>query len=170
MDGIPGFPPKFSEEKIEIGMKYEREVERRAPELLGELRGMAEGSSINYDVLATFELSPLRMRPSCTVMAIAGAHTRSGLPILARNHEGIEGDGDYLSLSHIGRREGLAVSGSPWNTGISYAVDNPGFRTGHAPSLHREEAAGYTVSEWIERATANPGSSLISLETILLPG
>jgi hypothetical protein len=100
MDGIPGFPPKFSEEKIEIGMKYEREVERRAPELLEELRGIADGSSINYDVLATFELSPLRMRPSCTVMAIAGAHTRSGLPILARNHEWLEEDGDYLSLCH----------------------------------------------------------------------
>lgn len=38
MDGIPDFSPKFSEEKIELGMNHEKEVEKHAPELLEELR------------------------------------------------------------------------------------------------------------------------------------
>ena len=100
MDRIPDFPPKFSEEKIELGMNYEREVGKHAPELLEELRGMADGSGIDYGVLATHEFSPYRNQPSCTVMAISGVHTQRGLPILARNHEWIEEDGEFLSLHH----------------------------------------------------------------------
>jgi len=100
MDGIPDFPPKFSEEKIELGMNYEKEVKKYTPELLEELQGIADGSGIDYNMLATFELSPYRMQPSCTVMAIAGVHTQRGLPILARNHEWIEEDSEFLSLCH----------------------------------------------------------------------
>jgi len=100
MGGIPDFPPKFSEEKIDLGMNYEKEVEKHAPELMEELQGIADGSGIDYSVLATHEFSPYRNQPSCTVMAISGVHTQRGLPILARNHEWIEEDGEFLSLHH----------------------------------------------------------------------
>jgi predicted choloylglycine hydrolase len=95
-----GFPTKFSEENIEKGKEYERKVREYAPELLEELQGIADGSGIDYDVLVTFELSPLRDQPSCLVMAIPGEYTRSGLPIFARNHEWVEEDSEALTLCY----------------------------------------------------------------------
>ncbi|MFX1252884.1 MAG: C45 family autoproteolytic acyltransferase/hydrolase [Promethearchaeota archaeon] len=97
---IEGFPPDFSEEKIKLGMEYEKEVKKYAPELLEELQGIADGSGIDYTVLAANELSPYRLQPSCLVMAISGEHTQSGLPMLARNHEWVEEDSQYLTLCY----------------------------------------------------------------------
>jgi predicted choloylglycine hydrolase len=95
-----GLLPKFSKEKIEKGMEYEREVRKYAPELLEELQGIADGSGVDYRVVATHELSPYRLQPSCLVMAISGDHTQSGLPVLAKNHEWIEEDSEYLTLCY----------------------------------------------------------------------
>ena len=95
-----GLLPKFSKEKIEKGMEYEREVRKYAPELLEELQGIADGSGVDYSVLAAFELSPYRLQPACLVMAISGDYTRSSLPILARNHEWIEEDSKDLTLCY----------------------------------------------------------------------
>lgn len=92
--------PKFSEEKIVKGMEYEKEVRKYAPELLEELQGIADGSGVDYRIVATHELSPYRIQPSCLVMAISGDYTRSGLPVLARNHEWIEEDSEYLTLCY----------------------------------------------------------------------
>ena len=67
-----GLLPKFSKEKIEKGMEYEKEVRAYAPELLEELRGIADGSGVDYSVIAAHELSLYRLQPSCLVMAISG--------------------------------------------------------------------------------------------------
>jgi len=95
-----GFPPKFSNEDIEKGKDYEKEVRKYAPELLEELQGIADGSGIDYNVLVAFELSPYRNQPSCLVMAISGEHTKSGLPVFARNHEWVEEDSKALTLCY----------------------------------------------------------------------
>lgn len=52
-----GLIPKFSKEKIEKGKEFEKEVRKYAPELLDELQGIADGSGLDYDVLAAYELS-----------------------------------------------------------------------------------------------------------------
>ena len=95
-----GLLPEFSKENIVKGMEFEREVRTHAPELLEELSGIADGSGVDYRVIATHELSPYRLQPSCLVVAISGDHTQSGLPILARNHEWIEEDSKYLTLCY----------------------------------------------------------------------
>lgn len=97
---IEGFPPKFSKETLDKGMEWEREVQKYTPELLNELRGVAEGSGIDYRVLATFELSPFRLQPSCLVMAISGNHTKDGYPVLARNHEWNEEASEELTICY----------------------------------------------------------------------
>jgi predicted choloylglycine hydrolase len=93
-----GLLPKFSKENIAKSREYEREVRTYAPGLLEELQGIADGSGVDYSVIAAHELSPYRLQPACLVMAISGDHTRSGLPVLARNHEWIEEDSEYLTL------------------------------------------------------------------------
>ena len=95
-----GLLPTFSKDKVEKGMEYEKEVRTYAPELLEELQGIADGSGVDYGVVAAHELSPYRLQPSCLVMAVSGDHTQSGLPVLARNHEWIEEDNEYLTLCY----------------------------------------------------------------------
>ncbi len=95
-----GLLPKFSKENIVKSMEYEKEVRTIAPELLEELQGIADGSGVDYNVIAAHELSPYRLQPSCLVMAVSGDHTLSGLPVLARNHEWIEEDSEYLTLCY----------------------------------------------------------------------
>jgi len=95
-----GLLPRFSKENIVKSMAYEKEVRTYAPELLEELQGIADGSGVDYSVIAAHELSPYRLHPSCLVMAISGDYTRSGLPVLARNHEWIEEDSKYLTLCY----------------------------------------------------------------------
>ncbi len=95
-----GLLPEFSKENIAKGLAYEKEVRIHAPELLEELQGIADGSDVDYRVIATHELSPYRLQPSCLVMAISGDHTQRGFPALARNHEWIEEDSEYLTLCH----------------------------------------------------------------------
>lgn len=51
--------PKFSKEKVEKGKEFEKEVRKQAPDLAAELQGTAEGSGVDYDTLATYELSLL---------------------------------------------------------------------------------------------------------------
>jgi len=95
-----GLLPKFSKENIAKSMEYEKEVRTYAPGLLDELQGIADGSGVDYRVVAAHELSPYRIQPSCLVMAISGDYTRNRLPVLARNHEWIEEDSKYLTLCH----------------------------------------------------------------------
>jgi predicted choloylglycine hydrolase len=97
---IKGFPPKFSKEKLNQSLEFKNEVVKYTPELLEELQGIAEGSEIDYNILVANELTPYRLQPSCLVMAISGEHTQSGLPILARNHEWIEEDSQYLTICY----------------------------------------------------------------------
>jgi predicted choloylglycine hydrolase len=100
LENDKGLLPKFSNENLVKGMAYEKEVRTHAPELLDELRGIADGSGVDYRVVAAHELSPYRLQPSCLVMAISGDHTQSGLPVLARNHEWVEEDSQYLTLCY----------------------------------------------------------------------
>ncbi|NHJ85739.1 MAG: hypothetical protein FK734_09775 [Asgard group archaeon] len=93
-----GFPPKFSQEKLEKAKEYGKVVGDYFPELLDELRGMSESSGVDYDKIVAFELSPYRNEPNCLVYAISSQHTAYGLPTLVRNHEWIEEDAESLRI------------------------------------------------------------------------
>ena len=82
-----GYPPKFTKEVLEKSHPYEEVVKKYAPYLLEEYRGLSDQMNIDYYVPITLELTPYRFQTSCLVFAIAGEHTKNGLPILARSHE-----------------------------------------------------------------------------------
>ncbi|MFX1255314.1 MAG: C45 family autoproteolytic acyltransferase/hydrolase [Promethearchaeota archaeon] len=94
------FPPTFSSEKLDLAMKFEAAVKKHAPELLEEMRGIADESGFEYTTLVAYELTPYRLQPSCLVMAVSGEYTRNGMPVLARNHEWIEEDSQFLTLCY----------------------------------------------------------------------
>lgn len=94
------FPPKFSEEQLKLSKAFENVVRKFTPDLLDEIRGIADGSGFEYETLMTNELTPYRNETNCFVMVISGEHTKSGLPIMAKNHEWIEEDSEALTLCH----------------------------------------------------------------------
>lgn len=101
LKNVPGYPPKYPQEVLEKSHPYEEQVRIYAPDLLDEFRGIADSLDIDYYVPVTLETSPYRFETtSCLVMAISGEHTRSGMPVLARNHEWMEEDSKNLRLCY----------------------------------------------------------------------
>ena len=96
-----GYPPKYPQEVLEKSRAYEEQVRIYAPDLLDEFRGIADSLDIDYYIPVTLEASPHRFETtSCLVMAISGEHTKSGMPVLARNHEWMEADSKNLCLCY----------------------------------------------------------------------
>lgn len=82
---------------------YVDATEREAPDLLEEIRGMAEGSGVSFDDLfvlnAAAELHQSAGRFSeCTVAGITQAGTANGHVLLAHNEDADAGWGDYAYL------------------------------------------------------------------------
>ncbi len=63
-----------------------REVGGRIPDLLDEMRGIAEGGGYDERAVQFYSLA-LGIVPSCTVIAVAGEHTCSGRTIFGRNYD-----------------------------------------------------------------------------------
>ena len=109
-----GYPPKYSPQVLEKSHPYEEQVRTYAPDLLDEFRGIADGLGIDYYVPVTLEATPYRFETtSCMVMAISGEHTKSGRPVLARNHEWVEKDSENLRLCYTkpdGKLESLGFT------------------------------------------------------------
>ena len=110
-----GYPPKFSTTNIENSKPYEKEVAKFAPEILEELKGVAEGCSVDYQVLVANELTPFRINPKCLVFAISAEQTNSGKPILVRNHEWLEEDSENLAIMTVQPKGKLASYGFTFN-------------------------------------------------------
>jgi hypothetical protein len=95
------YPPPYAEEILKKAHPYEEQVRRHTPDLLDEFRGIADRLGIDYYVPLTLESTPYRFQTtSCFTMAISGIHTRSGTPLLARNHEWMEEDSENLRLCY----------------------------------------------------------------------
>lgn len=77
---------------------YLRMTEEAAPDVIAELRGMAEGSGVPFETLfvlnAAAELVQSLGRIECTVAGIAGAGTADGHVLLAHNEDATAGWGD----------------------------------------------------------------------------
>lgn len=81
---------------------YLRITEEAAPDIIAELRGMAEGSGVPFETLfvlnAAAELVQSVGRFECTAVAIAGAGTANGRVLLAHNEDATAGWGDLAYL------------------------------------------------------------------------
>jgi isopenicillin-N N-acyltransferase-like protein len=77
---------------------YLRITEEAAPDVIAELRGMAEGAGIEFEALfvlnAAAELIQSLGRIECTVAGITGAGTADGHMLLAHNEDATAGWGD----------------------------------------------------------------------------
>jgi predicted choloylglycine hydrolase len=101
--------PRPSEKALKFAAKVEQEVAPLIPELINEIRGIAEGISLDYEVIRTYALTVGRS-PGCTVFAIPGQFTLDGKTIFARNYDATPTFLDFTlfrtyprgHLSHLG--------------------------------------------------------------------
>ncbi|MFX0064150.1 MAG: hypothetical protein ACFFC7_18415 [Candidatus Hermodarchaeota archaeon] len=80
-----GFP-KLELKSIEFAAIVEEEVQDLFPNLIEEIRGIADGSSFDYEVIRTYALT-IGRSPGCTVFSISGQHTSDGKTVFARNYD-----------------------------------------------------------------------------------
>jgi isopenicillin-N N-acyltransferase-like protein len=98
---------------------YLRITEDAAPDIIAELRGMAEGSGVAFETLfvlnAAAELIQSTGRVECTVAGITGAGTVNGHVLLAHNEDATAGWGE---LTYVVKAE---PRGAPAFAAFTYA-------------------------------------------------
>ena len=102
--------PPASPEKIRFANECEAIVQELAPELLAELRGVAQAANLDEQLLKAFVLT-LGEGPGCSVVAIAGRHTANGKPLFGRNFDFADWDGPYQQLYRTYPTNGFASLG-----------------------------------------------------------
>ena len=94
-----GYPPGFSGEVLGRARPWEDVMREHTPGLLDEFRGISDRLGIDNMVQLALEGSPYRFDyGNCMVMVVSGEHTADGLPLLARNHEWVEEEGENLRV------------------------------------------------------------------------
>ncbi len=124
---LPPPDPKM----LRFAKQCEEIVGQYAPDLLDEMRGLAEAAGLDYEALMTVTLTaPFEPQdvPGCTVLAVTPERTADGRPIVGRNYDYFhdiseEGattyrtypEGRYASLGNcdiwVGREDGLNEAG-----------------------------------------------------------
>ncbi|MFX0094173.1 MAG: C45 family autoproteolytic acyltransferase/hydrolase [Candidatus Hodarchaeota archaeon] len=104
--------PKPSSEMVDFSNRCEAQVKQFTPDLLEELRGVADGAECDFDRLKTYFMhSPYligkysnipdkRSSPHCTVFAISKANTTDNNIIFARNYDWYPEYQDYFTVFH----------------------------------------------------------------------
>jgi hypothetical protein len=130
-------PPKPERAMLHFARQCAEIIGQYAPELLEELRGLAEGARFNYEALLVESLTaPFDLRDigattpagPCTVVWVAPEHSADGRPLVGRNYDyfhdvsektaatyAVYPEGRYASLGNcdiwIGREDGMNEAG-----------------------------------------------------------
>lgn len=115
----------ISEEQLRFSRECESVVAEYAPELLEEMRGVADGGGLDPDLIKALPLT--LPEPGCSVVAVAGGYTASGKPLFGRNYDFFRSFAKYAELHrtrpqgrlahvgcsdhHVGRHDGLNEAG-----------------------------------------------------------
>ncbi len=164
-----GFPPKFSQENLKKSKAFERELQKFTPELLEEIRGLAVGANVDYQEILAFEFTPYRLQPQCLVFAITGDHTKSGKPLLVRNHEWLEEDSESLRVLTIKPNKKLASYGFTfsWSLTSRYGgINEAGLAISGATASFRYTSPGVMFNAAIRWINDNCKTSEEAVEFI----
>jgi len=123
-------PPPLEHNRLRFACQCENAMNQHAPDLLEEIRGLAEGLGAGYESILTLALTApyedaLR---GCTVIAVAPEKTREGRPLVGRNYDFFHDVSEdsattYISCPHgryasvgncdifVGREDGLNEKG-----------------------------------------------------------
>lgn len=124
-------PPPPEKKRLRFAKQCEQIVGQYMPELLEELRGVAEGAELDYGAIMTLTMTaPFEpdQIPGCTIVAVMPERTADGRMIIGRNYDMFEDiskepatryltypEGNYASVGccdiWVGRWDGLNEAG-----------------------------------------------------------
>ncbi|MCX6093364.1 MAG: C45 family autoproteolytic acyltransferase/hydrolase [Candidatus Bipolaricaulota bacterium] len=78
--------PKLTDEQARYTEALVRQVAGRIPDLLSEMRGIAEGGVYDEQAVHFYSLA-IGIVPACTAIAVSGARTAAGRTLFGRNHD-----------------------------------------------------------------------------------
>jgi len=121
----------LGDESVRVTDRLARQVEGFIPDLLDEIRGIADGGGYDEEILR-FHALTLGIIPFCTVIAISGRYTADGRTLFGRNYDASPEFADFTlyktypdrGLSHIGCCYGMLVGreGGVNEAGLAIAV------------------------------------------------
>ncbi|MFW9920917.1 MAG: C45 family autoproteolytic acyltransferase/hydrolase [Candidatus Thorarchaeota archaeon] len=129
------FSPKV--EHLEFGEKCETAVKKYAPDLLDEIKGIAEATKKEYESLVVSMLSPWFIF-GCTLFAVKGEFTQNGNPVFARHMDWLKQDIDALHVIHTEPEDGYKSVGFSFGDCGRYGGQNE-----HGLTIASAAIAGY---------------------------
>jgi predicted choloylglycine hydrolase len=101
-------PP--TEDKLALVKACEREIAVHAPGFLEEVRGVADACRSDYDLVLS-NMTVTYWQPACNVVAVSGSQCQSGRTILARNHDWLDEDIEWVTCFRTNPQDGLPSIG-----------------------------------------------------------
>lgn len=150
-----GFSPgAASEEQLRFSRGCEAIVGEHAPELLDELRGVADGGRFDPDLV---NVLPLTLPdPGCSVIAVSGEHTADGSPLFGRNYDFFSSFAQYSELYRTRPDGRLSHIGcSDHYVGRHDGINEAGLAIGHSGPPARERRPGFLFTLAIRRVLDN---------------
>ncbi len=141
--GRSGFSPAdISEEQLRFSQECDAVIGEHAPELLEEMRGVADGGGFDPDLIKAL---PLTLPGSgCSVVAVAGEHTADGKPLFGRNYDFFRSFAKYSEVYRTRPAGRLAHVGcSDHYVGRHDGLNEAGLAIAHSGPPGRERRPGF---------------------------
>lgn len=98
--------------KLALAKACEVEIAKHAPGFLEELREIAKACDAPYDtVLANMTVAYFVENPSCNVVAVSASQSANGRTIMARNHDWLDADIDWITCFRTAPADSLKSLG-----------------------------------------------------------
>jgi isopenicillin-N N-acyltransferase-like protein len=121
---------------LRLALENEKVVAKHFPELLEEIRGVAEGAQLPYNSLLLETAYPFAAgaSSSCTIISAFGSATRDRTPIVGRNYDFLSGFKKCNQLRSItGKKAEFSfVGGTITMLGVEEGMNNAGLFIGDA--------------------------------------
>ena len=124
------------EHGLRLALENEKVIARHFPELLEEIRGIAEGTQLSYNSILLETAFPFTANasPKCTIISAFGTTATDGLPIVGRNYDFLS-DFKKCNQFRIVRRKNRNfsfVGGTITILGVEEGLNNAGLFVGDA--------------------------------------
>jgi len=126
---------------LRLALENERVMARHFPELLEEIRGVAEGAQLSYDSLLLETAYPFTAKASsnCTIISASGTMTTDGMPIVGRNYDFMLDFRKCNQIRIVKKDKGFSfVGGTITILGVEEGLNNVGLFIGDAGWEPRE--------------------------------
>ncbi|MCY3413175.1 MAG: hypothetical protein INQ03_16165 [Candidatus Heimdallarchaeota archaeon] len=93
------FPKSITTSQLKLARQFEKQMDEFCPDVLEELKAFSKGANQEHLSHLAQECTPIRLQTQCMIIAISGEHTSDGSPLLLKNQEWLETDGEFLTIA-----------------------------------------------------------------------